>query len=248
MANFNDNFSKQSDSYVKFRPGYPPELFAYLQTVAPGNDLAWDCGTGNGQSAIRLADHFTKVIATDPSAEQVKNAIPHDRVTYRVEKAESSGLEDRSADLITVAQAIHWFDFDAFYAEVKRVLKDKGVLAAWAYGLPEISPEVNEVIRHFHDVTIGDFWQPQNRLIENGYATIPFPFEQLSPPDFYIRKEASLPEVLGLTRSWSATQRYIDANGVNPVEELEPRLKEVWKDADRKELTWKLILKVGRNN
>lgn len=246
-GHFKDHFSRQAATYQQSRPTYPPALFAYLAGIVPGHELAWDCGTGNGQSAIGLAEHFMQVIATDPSAQQVAYAIPHERVRYRVEPAEQSSLPDHAADLVTVAQALHWFDWEKFYAEVKRVLKPGGIIAAWAYGLPEISAGLDQLVRHFHDEIVGPFWQAENRLIENGYATIPFPFDMLPAPDLYIRKTYAINELPGWLRSWSATQRYIDRNGHDPVELLIPDLLDAWGDKSiRQTFSWKLILKAGR--
>lgn len=246
MIPFKDNFSKQSDTYVRFRPTYPPELFNYLASLTEAHDLAWDCGTGNGQSAIGLAAHYRSVYASDPSERQIAHAIPHARVLYKVEPAETPDLPDASVDLVTVAQALHWFDFDRFYASVKRVLKPGGVFAAWAYGLPGIDPATDAVIRQFHDETLNDFWKAENRLIEKEYKTIPFPFEELKTPHFEIRKQINLTDVFGLLRSWSAVQRYIDTHGTDPVSALETELTQAWGNADEKEAVWKLILKAGR--
>jgi SAM-dependent methyltransferase len=248
MTQFKDNFSKQSGIYLKYRPTYPAELFQYLSSLTQDHNLAWDCGTGNGQSAISLTQYYKAVYATDPSEQQIKNALPNSKITYKVEKAEQPGLEDNTVDLITIAQAIHWFDFDKFYTEVKRVLKKEGIIAAWAYGLPGISPEIDPVLKHFHDEIIGEFWQNENRLIDKEYSTIPFPFKQLSPPHFKICKSLSLNDLLGLVSSWSAVQRFIDQNSYNPVEELEGQLLKLWGNRDHnKEVTWNLILKIGQN-
>jgi len=243
---FKDNFSKQSKFYSKFRPTYPIELFEFLQTLTPEHRLAWDCGTGNGQSAIQLARFYEKVFATDPSEEQIKNAFHDPKVTYRVEKAENPSLNDRSVDLITVAQAVHWFDFDGFYAQVKRVLKPNGIIAVWAYGIPSVTSKIDELINDYHDNVIGEFWLPENRLIDEDYSTIPFPFKIIEAPEFWIYKSLDRDELLGHFRSWSATQKYIDKNGTDPVVELEKAFKEVWVNGtDKKEVAWKLILKTG---
>lgn len=244
---FKDHFSNQSTTYRAFRPTYPDALFAYLRTLTKDNDLAWDCGTGNGQAAIGLTRHYKKVIATDPSEQQIANAIQHDQISYRVEKAEQSSLEAHSVDLITVAQALHWFEFDAFYAEVKWVLKPGGVIAAWAYGLPTLPDEVKAVIRHFHDVVVGEFWQAENNLISKKYTTIPFPFLEIEAPPFFISKMVSLDEVLGHVSSWSATQKFIAAKSYNPVEGLKNDLLQVWGNEEEKEATWKLMTKIDSN-
>lgn len=244
---FKDNFSKQSQVYAKFRPAYPPELFSYLAALCRAHELAWDCGTGNGQSALSLAAYFKTVYATDPSAEQLQHALPHERITYNVEKAESSSLKDLSADLVTVAQAVHWFDLDRFYTEVKRVLKPGGILAVWAYGLPSISESVDPVIRYFHDEVLGDFWQKENRLIEQEYRPLFFPFEPLAAPELTMHKIITREDLIGLLHSWSAVQRYKDFHHTDPVKDLEAQLENAWPDPDvKQEASWKLILKAGR--
>ena len=175
-----------------FRPTYPTELFDFLAALTPEHTLAWDCGTGNGQSALQLAACYSKVYASDPSAEQIKNAVPHDSVVYKVESAENPlSLADHSVDLITVAQAVHWFDFDAFYRQVKRVLKRNGIIAVWAYGIPTVDAAIDPIINDFHDRVVGEFWLPENRLIDQGYATLPFPFDPIQSPDFFIRKQVT---------------------------------------------------------
>ena len=248
MSTFKDNFSKQAEVYVKFRPTYPKELFEFLKGLTLEHKLAWDCGTGNGQSAVKLADYYEKVYATDPSQEQIKNAIPHDKIVYKVENAENpSVIEDNSVDLITVAQAVHWFDFDKFYTQVMRVLKTNGIIAVWAYGIPTIDMELDNIIKDFHDNIVGEFWLPENKLIEKEYSTIPFPFDEIKTPDFFIKKQVTLSETLGHLRSWSATQKYIDKYNEIPMEHLSQKLQEHWDNIEtEKEITWKLILKVGK--
>ncbi len=248
MNTFKDNFSKQAEVYVKFRPTYPQEMFEFLSKLTSEHKLAWDCGTGNGQSALKLTDYYEKVYATDPSKEQIKNAIPQDRIVYKVESAESpSSIKDNSVDLITVAQAVHWFDLDKFYTQVKRVLKPNGIIAVWAYGIPTIKKELDIIIKDFHDNIVGEFWLPENKLIDKEYSTIPFPFEEIKTPEFFIKKQVNLSETLGHIRSWSATQKYIDRYSENPMEKLSQKLQEHWKEIEtEKEMTWKLILKVGK--
>ncbi len=248
MKPFTDNFSKQSNSYQKFRPTYPKELFAFLSSQTDEHDLAWDCGTGNGQSAVGLADFYKSVYATDPSEAQINNATQNPKIIYKVEIAEKSSLEDKSVDILTVAQAIHWFDFDKFYTEAKRVLKENGVIAVWTYTLPSITIEIDALIQHFHDNIVGAFWQAENKLVENEYKTIPFPFEVIPSSDFTIHKQISRHDLVGLLRSWSATQKYIDKHDQNPIDQIDSELLTFWPDDQEKSTSWKLILKLGRNS
>ncbi len=247
MADFKDNFSKQSDEYLKYRPTYPEELFKYLSEITPGRHIVWDCGTGNGQAAVGLTKYFDNIYATDASERQIANAFQHEQISYKVEQAEKTGLKDKAADLVTVAIALHWFEFDLFYKEVYRVLKPGGIIAAWTYRLPTISPEIDEIVRKFHDEVVDEYWQKENRLVEGGYETLPFPFEKIDAPAFEMRKQWSINDLVGLVSSWSAIQRLIAKTGKDPIPQLVNELKKVWGNTEeRKEVVWKLILKVGR--
>lgn len=248
MKTFTDNFSKQADTYQKFRPSYPLELFEFLSKQTNKHELAWDCGTGNGQSAISLSTYYSSVYATDPSEKQIENAPTNEKINYKVERAEKTNLSNETVDLITVAQAVHWFDFDKFYAEVKRVLKPNGVIAVWAYGLPTINHEVDKIIRHFHDDIVGEFWQDENRLIDKEYTTIPFPFKEITAPNFSITKELFFHDVIGLLKTWSATQKYVDHYQKDPIAVIESELRQAWSsNQSSKTATWKLVLKFGRH-
>jgi len=182
---FKDHFSRQAADYAKFRPRYPQELFVYLGNIAPSRQLAWDCGTGNGQAAVGLASVFDRVIATDASEKQIANGQLHKRVDYLVAPAENSGIQSDTVDLIMVAQALHWFDLDRFYAEARRVLKPNGVLAVSAYNLLHIEPAIDEVVNRYYYDVVGPFWPPERKLVEN-FAHLPFSFHEIDPPEFEI--------------------------------------------------------------
>jgi SAM-dependent methyltransferase len=242
---FKDHFSAQAADYAKFRPGYPRELFNYLASIAPGRQLAWDCGTGNGQAAVALASVFDRVIATDASEKQITNAEPHERVEYRVAPAEDSGIESETLDLIVVAQALHWFDLERFYAEARRVLKVNGVLAASAYNLLHIEPTVDEVVNRYYYEVVGPFWPPERKLIEQ-FANLPFPFHKIDPPKFEMTAQWSLEHLLGYLRTWSSTQRFIAANQSDPLDEIASELYAAWGDAKQtRRVVWPLTLRVG---
>jgi SAM-dependent methyltransferase len=245
---FHDHFSGVSNRYADFRPHYPAALFDYLATLAPKDSLVWDCACGNGQATLDLAEKFARAVGTDASKEQVASARPHPQVEYRVATAEQSGLSDESVGLITVAQALHWFDFDRFYAEAKRVLKPGGALAAWAYGVNEVEGDaVNHLVQEFYSTTVGPYWPPERKLVEEGYRTIPFPFTETTPPA--IRMEAcwTLEQLVGYFSTWSATNRYFKATGRNPLETLSVELCRVWGDPTVPRLiTWPLSMRVGR--
>lgn len=248
-SSFKDHFSKQSAIYAKFRPQYPPEFYAFLASLTQEHEKAWDCGTGNGQATIGLSAFYNSVIATDPSEQQIMHAFPRANVEYRVEKAEDISLDANSVDLVSIANALHWFDFDIFYPIVKKILKQDGIIAGWAYGLPMITKEIDLIISHFHDHTLNDYWIAENRLVEAGYKTIPFPFSEITAPDFISQKEFDLPEMISYLNTWSATQRFIAKNDVNPTDALLKTLEPVWGDATLKRIvTWKLVLKIGRKD
>ncbi len=243
---FKDHFSTQATDYAKYRPTYPAALFTYLAEQVPEHQLAWDCGTGNGQAALSLTPHFEKVIATDPSAKQIAQATPHAKIEYRVASAEHTDLVSHAIDLITVAQALHWFDFEKFYTEVRRVLKPHGVLAVWCYTLFESEPRVDVILNEFYFDIVGPYWPPERKLLENNYADIPFPLRQINAPRFYMEKEWSLEELLGYLGTWSAVQRFIAQHGEDPRELIRARLAEAWGEASKTKLIkWPLHLKVG---
>jgi SAM-dependent methyltransferase len=242
---FKDHFSKQAADYAKFRPRYPHEMFEYLGSLAPRRQLAWDCGTGNGQAAVGLATVFDRVIATDASEKQIANAQSHERVEYRVARAEKSDLESASIDLIMVAQALHWFDLDRFYDEVRRVLKKNSVIAASAYNLLHVEPAIDEVINRYYYEVVGPFWPPERVLIEK-FEELPLPFSEIQAPSFEMIGQWNLEHLVGYLRSWSATQRFIAANRRDPLEEIAGELRVAWGDKNQtRHVIWPLTLRVG---
>ena len=245
--NFKDHFSKQADDYAKYRPVYPTALFNYLASQAAERKLAWDAGTGNGQAALGLAVHFERVIAIDPSEAQIQNVTPHPKVLYKVGAAEKADIPDRSVDLITVAQALHWFDLDHFYAEARRVLKPAGVLAAWCYGLNEIESGIDEIVRRFYRDVVGRYWPPERRLIDERYRTILFPFAERTPPAFHMEAKWNLDEYLGYLGTWSATQRYRQQQGTDPLPALRAELLHAWNAPQAKRVVkWPIHLRIGK--
>lgn len=245
-VNFKDHFSGHATDYTRYRPGYPPGLFEYLASLSEQRERVWDCGTGNGQAAVGLAGYFDEVIATDASAEQIANAVPHTKIRYAVAPAEATAIPAHTVDLITVAQALHWFDFDAFYAEARRVLRPDGHLAVWSYGLLWVSDEVDPVLRRFYGETIEVYWPPERRHIEAAYRSIPFPFRELTPPAFNMQAHWSLDDLCNYLRTWSAVRRYQSANREDPVLALAAELATVWgRREDEKIIRWPLHLRIG---
>ncbi|HEU0209691.1 MAG TPA: class I SAM-dependent methyltransferase [Candidatus Udaeobacter sp.] len=245
---FKDHFSKQSPDYAKFRPRYPQELFDYLGSIAPSRQLAWDCGTGNGQAAVGLTSVFDRVIATDASENQIANAQPSQTIEYRVTPAENSGFGSKTIDLIMVAQALHWFDLDTFYAEARRVLKRDGVLAASAYNLLHIEPAIDEVVNRYYYEVVGPFWPPERKLIEQ-FADIWFPFQEIEAPKFEMTTLWDLDYLVGYLRTWSSTQRFIAAKGGDPLEAIIDELSSAWGTPEQtRNLSWPLTLHIGVND
>jgi SAM-dependent methyltransferase len=245
---FPDHFSHVAGAYASFRPSQPDALVSWAVGLAPRRDLAWDCATGNGQAARAVAEHFARVVATDASASQLAHAAPHPRVTYRAAPAEASGLTDRSADLVTVAQALHWFDLDAFYREVRRVLAPGGALAVWSYMSPHVdAPAADALLQEYMYGRLGPYWPPERRLIEEGYRTIPFPFDEVAAPPFALVARWTLAQLAGYMRTWSATSRYVAAHGRDPIADFEAAARDAWGDdgAAERTVTWVYAIRAG---
>ena len=220
-----DNFSSKSSSYAKYRPTYPQVLYQFLKEKLDKTEKAWDCGTGNGQVAGELANFFEEVQATDISQQQLDNAIRQPNIHYSVQTAEKTNFPDNSFDLITVAQAIHWFNCEAFYKEVARVLKPDGIIAVIGYSLFKSNPETDEVIHKFYRDIIGPFWDEERQYLDEKYKTIPFPFKELESPVFEQEYDWRFTHLIGYLKTWSAVKHYEKANGENPVDLIEDELK-----------------------
>jgi ubiquinone/menaquinone biosynthesis C-methylase UbiE len=240
-----DIFSKQSHLYAQFRPTYPKELFDFLLSLVQERTAAWDCGTGSGQVANQLATYFTEVFATDISENQINNAIKKENIHYKIESAEHTSFEDTIFDLITVAQAIHWFDFDKFYKEVDRTLKSKGIIAIIGYTLPRIDKQIDTIIDNFYDNVIGAYWDAERRYVDELYQTIPFPYNEIKAPTLSTTYEWNFEQLIGFINTWSAVQHYIDRNIENPVGKITNELKSCWGKGVTKTATFPILLRVG---
>lgn len=246
MPGFNDYFSAASDDYRRYRPAYPPTLFAWLAEQGPTRDFAIDIGCGNGQASVALAGQFQQVLATDASAAQIGQAQAAPRVHYQVSPAESIPAPSGQADLVTVAQAIHWFDHPRFFAEVERVLKPGGVLAVWGYQLLHTDTALDAIVADFHSRVVGPFWPAERALLDEGYTRIPFPFPRLPAPEFRMSARWHFRHLLGYLNTWSAVKQYEKALGHNPVEQHFDALLAAWGDPDtEKDIYWPLILYIG---
>ncbi len=244
---FNDYFSENSAEYNKFRPNYPEDLFSYLASISKSHSKAWDCATGNGQSALLLSEYFSEVIATDASKTQIENAVQKKGITYQVATAEKTKIESDSVDLVAVAQAFHWFNIEAFSKEANRVLKNGGIIAVWTYNLLSINDEVDRIINHLYNSTLGDFWAVERKLVENGYKEIQLPFKELETPSFQMSAEWTLSQLIGYLCTWSAVKKYQQELGVNPVEEIHSKLLKAWEQPDALlPVKWPLSIRVWK--
>jgi SAM-dependent methyltransferase len=240
-----DHFSGISAGYAAFRPRYPRALFEFLATVPERRRRAWDCGAGTGQATSDLAEWFDEVIATDVSAEQIAQAPAHPGISWRAEAAESTSIESGTIDLVTVAQALHWFDHERFYAEVRRVSAPGGAIAAWMYGGARMDGEAGSLLRQFATGTVGGYWPPERRFVDDAYASIPFPFHRIQVPGLCLEETWTREQLVGYARTWSSTTRYAAANGVDPVIELDRELARVWRDGEARRVEWPLTVLAG---
>ncbi len=240
-----DNFSTQSDLYAKYRPKYPKEFFDYLDLITKNKNNAWDCATGNGQVAIELAKIFPMVYATDISVAQLAEAQQLQNISYSVQPAEKTNFPNDFFDLITVAQAIHWFDFEKFYAEIKRTAKPDSILVVIGYGKIEVTPEIDTIINDFYKNTIGNYWDKERKYIDELYKTIPFPFEEIETPSFSISYKWTLDQFVGYLGTWSAVNHYIKDTGKNPLDLIRNQLEDLWKKNSIKKIRFPLLLRIG---
>ncbi|NDP47592.1 MAG: class I SAM-dependent methyltransferase [Sulfuriferula multivorans] len=246
MSTFKDHFSTSSDRYAAYRPAYPAALFEWLSSQCGERDSAWDCATGSGQAALGLSPYFRQVVATDASAEQIRHAEGHPNIDYRVASAEASGLADHSMDLVTVAQAAHWFDLPRFYAEAMRVLKPGGIVVLWGYGRMVLPERMDAPFQHFYAETVGPYWPPERTLIDDAYRSLEFPFAEIQALAFNIEIEWTLPRLMDYLSTWSAVKRYQAEQGNNPLPALMAELQPSWGNPDTAlHLQWPLFLRAG---
>lgn len=240
-------FAPIAKEYARFRPTYPEELFTYLASMAPGRGMAWDCATGSGQAASSLVHHFGQVIATDISDDLIQQATPHARITYRNANALTSGIPSSSVDLVTVANAAHWFHGEDFEKEVRRVLKPNGIIAVWSFAYAAITPEADRLTRRVHDVIVDPFWIAPNRIVEHGYKDLHFDFEPIDAPVFRMVSHMDLAMLEGYMRTWSASVKYLAKHGVDPIGLVHDELMKAWGDPVLvRPVHWQLNLRVGQ--
>ncbi|MEM9671596.1 MAG: class I SAM-dependent methyltransferase [Bacteroidota bacterium] len=242
-----DNFSAQSVGYARYRPVYPDELLQHILAQVPELRTAWDAGTGNGQVAVWLAQHFSQVYATDISEKQLAQAPQRKNIHYQLGAAEQTGFSEKSIDLITVAQAFHWFEHERFFQLAQRSLKSGGVIALFGYDFLIISPEVNKVLTYLYQHMLGDYWDDERRQVEQHYQNLPFPFQELTTPEFYHRTTWTIDHLSGYLNTWSAVQHYRNEHDTNPIALIEPELKAAWGRAKTREVTFPMFMRLGRN-
>jgi SAM-dependent methyltransferase len=246
-GSFKDHFSGHAGDYAAYRPWYPDELFDELAKLSSGHERVWDCATGNGQAATGLARHFAHVVASDASVQQLKNRHPHERIDYCAGLAEAAPLADACCDLVTVAQSVHWFRFERFYAEVRRVLRPGGLLALWTYETFRIDPRLDGPIDHFYNRVVGPYWPPERRYIDELYRTIPFPFDEVRAPSIVLETPWTLDQVMNYLGTWSAVHRYRGAKGFDPLPEFRAGIEPLWGAPDTVRLVkWPLHMRIGR--
>jgi ubiquinone/menaquinone biosynthesis C-methylase UbiE len=248
VVSFRDHFSKVAPGYAAYRPRYPSALFDFLAEHAPGRALAWDCACGNGQATLDLAERFEHVIATDPSEAQIAQAPAHPRIEWRVAPGEQSGIPDATCDLVTIAQALHWLDIDAFFREAARVARPAGLVAVWTYGdVRLVDPRADAVVRHFARVMVGPYWPPQRRIVDESYRSVTMPFGEIDVPTFEMDDRWTLEQLLGYVRTWSATTRYREALSEDPTIDLAAKLAPLWGEpAEARRVWWPLTVRAGR--
>jgi hypothetical protein len=244
---FLDLFSGHADLYASARPRYPESLFAFIAAQSPGQARVWDCGTGNGQAAVALSRHFTEVYATDPSEEQIAHASRADNITYSVEPAEATKLPDKCVDAICAAQALHWFHFAPFFAEVSRVATPGALFAAWGYTWFSVAEDFDASFREFVFDVIAPYWAPQNKLLWDGYVDVPMPFARVDVPPFSIEATWNLHQLLAYVNTWSAARRCMAERGVEFLQSAERKLQPLWGPPDETRLvTMPLHVLAGR--
>ncbi len=244
---FKDHFSSLAPDYSQFRPRYPKSLFEYLSSLVARHERAWDCGTGSGQAANGLVPFFDQVVATDASRQQIANAQKHERIVYLVSYSESVNIQSDSVDLVTTAQAIHWFKIDGFFKEVARVAREDGVVAVWAYRFIYISDPIDELLEYFHEKIIKQYWSAENRIVDEGLKSLPFPFDEIQTPEFEMEADWDLDHLIGFLGTWSAVKLFKEHEGTDPIKPIERELREAWGEAHQKRnIRWPLSLRVGR--
>ncbi|MCC3154686.1 class I SAM-dependent methyltransferase [Hymenobacter sp. BT770] len=240
-----DRFSAQAADYARYRIDYPAALYEWLLPQVAARERAWDCATGNGQVAAVLADSFVRVDATDLSEKQLAQAPPRPNLHYQTARAEHTPFPAQRFDLITVAQAVHWFEAEAYHQEVRRVARPGAVLAEWGYGLVQISPEIDALIGHFYRDTMGPYWDANRWHIDDEYARIPFPFARVRRAHFAVQRQWSAEWFLHYLGTWSSVAKYQQERGEDAVALIAEEVTQRWGPGERK-VVFPVFARAGR--
>jgi len=242
-----DLFTAQAKTYAKYRPSYPRDLFEYILQFVTERNCAWDCATGNGQAALVLSRFFKTVEASDLSEAQIKQAVQKENIHYHVCPAEQTGFADNSFDLITVAQAYHWINWDLFHKEATRVGKNEAVVAIWCYNLfTSDFTELNQLLDKFYFEIVGPYWDAERKYVDENYETVAFDFEPLPSKTFETKLSWHKEDFTGYLSSWSAVQHYFKKNNVSPISLIEKEVDQIWKDGQQIEVRFPITLRQGR--
>lgn len=242
-----DNFSKQAQDYSKFRPQYPDEMIQYIISFTDDKSAALDLATGNGQVAHKLSAYFKNVFATDISQKQLDNAVKAENIIYSKEQAEKTSFRSQQFDLVVVAQALHWFNFELFYKEVYRILKPDGIFAVMGYGLFSTNEDSDKILKHFYYDIVGPYWDAERKYLDENYETIPFPFDEIPAKKFCNEFVWDFETLIGYLQTWSSVQHYISKNNRNPIDLIYDKLKFSWENNDKK-VIFPLLLRIGKLN
>ena len=243
-----DMFGGHAKLYASARPTYPKEIYDYLMSLSSQKDSAWDCATGTGQAAFALSHYFKQVFATDINTQQIEVAKQAENIKYAVASAEKTHFADESFDLVSVAQALHWFDFERFWDEVDRVLKPNGVFAAWGYDWTKIDFDVDFQIEENLFNLLTDYWNPKAKILWGGYKPekVSFPYELIETPNFTIDLDWNLDQLFQYFLSWSATQAYIRDKGIDLIDHAKEQVRKVWGHPNETKLIqWPIHMLVG---
>lgn len=241
-----DYFSDASQNYNEFRPDYPDALFEFILKHVPNPDLAWDCGTGNGQAALALSHHFKQVWASDISLQQINSAPVKDNIHYLVQRAEMGAFKHLQFDLITVAQALHWFDIPEFFKTAREQMHLHSTIAVWGYQLLSVSPEIDVLIKYLYKDILGEYWPPERKLVDDAYQSIDFPFQKIDAPVFFIERTWTLQQLTGYICTWSAVKRYQKSKVQNPLEQIFPQLVQLWPEGTEKLVRFPVFMRLGK--
>ncbi|MEL0637130.1 methyltransferase domain-containing protein [Marinomonas sp. TI.3.20] len=238
---------RSSGIYSRARPTYPAELYYWLSHQVKSSGVVWDAACGTGQASIDLAAYFDKVEASDISESQIAEATPHRKVHYQVFPSEKTNYPDHYFDAVCIGHALHWFDLDLFWQEVKRVLKPGGLLVCWGYNWLTVGEQEDLVISEHVLSHLSSYWPVQSRLLWNQYRDIQFPFEPIDVPKFDLYCNWSVSQTMDFIRSWTAAQLLIQDEGDDFLVQANTVLRSVWSDPlHKKQIHLPFFVRAGR--